>query len=81
MKLASSIRCTALPLAYLSRVPQKAVLNLMRYYSRIGTNENNMKIKTWTVLLTTIRKARNHCWDEGHTLAILIVAFNKRHYY
>ena len=30
-------------------------------YSRIGTDDNNMKIKTWTVMLTTIRKARNHC--------------------
>ena len=36
-------------------------------YSRIGTDENNMKIKIWTVLLTTIRKARNYvdyCQDE-----------------
>ena len=24
---------------------------------------NNMKIKVWTVLWTTIRKARNHCQD------------------
>ena len=30
-------------------------------YSRIGTNENNMKM--WTVLWTIIRKARNHCQD------------------
>ena len=35
-------------------------------YSRIGTDENNMKIKMWTVLLTTIRKARNHCQDIDH---------------
>ena len=35
--------------------------------SRIGTNENNMKIRMWTVvLLTTIRKARNHCQDVDH---------------
>ena len=34
--------------------------------SRIGTNENNMKIRVWTVLLTIIRKARNHCQDVGH---------------
>ena len=32
-------------------------------YSRIDTDDNNMKIKMWTVLLTTIRKARNHCQD------------------
>ena len=32
-------------------------------YSRIGTNENNMKIRVWTVLWTIIRKARNHCQD------------------
>ena len=32
-------------------------------YSRIGTNENNMKIKMWTLLWTIIRKARNHCQD------------------
>ena len=37
-------------------------------YSRICTSENNMM---WTVLLTIIRKARNHCqdvdhWDEDH---------------
>ena len=32
-------------------------------YSR----KNNMKIRTWTVvLLTTIRKARNHCQDVNH---------------
>ena len=36
-------------------------------YSRIGTDENNMKIKMWTVLLTTIRKARNHCLDVDHS--------------
>ena len=30
-------------------------------YSRIGTNETNMKIRVWTVLWTIIRKARNHC--------------------
>ena len=41
-------------------------------YSSIGTNENNMKIRVWTVLWTIIRKARNHCQDvdncgdEGH---------------
>ena len=35
-------------------------------YSRIGTNENNMKIRMWTVLWTTIRKARNHCQDKDH---------------
>ena len=36
-------------------------------YSRIGTNENNMKIRMWTVvLLTTIRKARNHCQEVDH---------------
>ena len=33
-------------------------------YSRIDTDENN--IKMWTVLLTTIRKARNHCQDVDH---------------
>ena len=32
-------------------------------YSRIGTNEYNMKIRVWTVLWTIIRKARNHCQD------------------
>ena len=32
-------------------------------YSRIGTNENNMKIRVWIVLWTIIRKARNHCQD------------------
>ena len=33
-------------------------------YSRIGTNENNMKkIRVLTVLWTKIRKARNHCQD------------------
>ena len=42
-------------------------------YSRIGTNENNVKIGVWTVLLTIIRKARNYCQDvdncgdEGHS--------------
>ena len=35
-------------------------------YSKIDTDENNVKIKLWTVLLTTIRKARNHCQDEDH---------------
>ena len=36
-------------------------------YSTIGTNENNTKIRMWTVvLLTTIRKARNHCQDVDH---------------
>ena len=31
---------------------------------RIGTDENSMKIKKkWSLLLTTIRKARNHCQD------------------
>ena len=29
----------------------------------IGTNDNNMKIRVWTVLWTIIRKARNHCQD------------------
>ena len=38
-------------------------------YSRISTDENNMKIKMWTVLLTAIRMARttqgvDHCQDE-----------------
>ena len=28
-----------------------------------GTNDNNMKIRVWTVLWTIIRKARNHCQD------------------
>ena len=33
-------------------------------YSGIGTNDYNMKIRMWAlVLLTTIRKARNHCQD------------------
>ena len=32
-------------------------------YSRIGTNENNMKIRVWTLLWTIIRNARNHCQD------------------
>ena len=36
-------------------------------YSRIDTDENNMKIKMWTVLLTTTRKARNHCQDVDHS--------------
>ena len=36
-------------------------------YSRIGNNKNNMKIRMWTaVLLSTIRKARNHCQDVDH---------------
>ena len=35
-------------------------------YSRIGTNENNMKTSMWTVLWTTIRKAGNHCQDVDH---------------
>ena len=35
----------------------------MYSYSRIGTNENNMKIRVWIVLWTIIRKARNHCQD------------------
>ena len=35
-------------------------------YSRIDTDDNNMKTKMWTVLLTTIRKARNHCQDVAH---------------
>ena len=30
------------------------------------TDENNMKIKMLTVLLTTIRKARNHHRDVDH---------------
>ena len=33
-------------------------------YSRIGINENNMKIRVWTVCgLCVDRKARNHCQD------------------
>ena len=33
----------------------------------IGTNENSMKIRMWTVvLLTAISKARNHCQDVHH---------------
>ena len=35
-------------------------------YSRIGTDENNMKIKMWIMLLTTIKKARSHCQDVDH---------------
>ena len=35
-------------------------------YSRIGTNENNMKIRVWTVLWTIIRNARNHCQDVNN---------------
>ena len=35
-------------------------------YSRIDADENNTKIKMWTVLLTTIRKARNHCQYIDH---------------
>ena len=31
-------------------------------YSRIGTNDNNMKIRVWTI----IKKARNHCQDVDH---------------
>ena len=48
-------------------------------YSRIGTGENNMKIKMWTLLLTTIRKARNHsqdadhCQDEDHCQYHLVI--------
>ena len=29
----------------------------------IGTNENIMKMRVWTVFWTIIRKARNHCQD------------------
>ena len=29
-------------------------------------NENNMKIRTWTVLWTTIRNVKNHCQDVDH---------------
>ena len=29
-----------------------------------GHLRNNMKIRMWNVLLTTIRKARNHCQDD-----------------
>ena len=36
-------------------------------YSRIGTNENNMKIRVWIVLWTIIRKARNHCQDVDNS--------------
>ena len=32
----------------------------------IGSNENNMKIRMWTVLLTTIRKARSNCQDVDY---------------
>ena len=38
----------------------------------VGTNENNIKTRVWTVLWTIIRKARNHyqdvdnCGDEDH---------------
>ena len=42
-------------------------------YSRIGTDENKMKIKNvdcQCVLLSTIRKARNHCQDVDHCTAI-----------
>ena len=47
--------------------------------SRIGTDENNMKIKMWTALLTTIRKARNHCQDVDHcsTLGRPLSGWNK----
>ena len=39
-------------------------------YSRRSTDENNMKTKMWTVLLTTIRvyyQARNNCLDGDHS--------------
>ena len=32
----------------------------------MGTDENNTKIKMLSVLLTTIRKARNHCQHRDH---------------
>ena len=31
----------------------------MYSYSRIGTNDNNIKIRVWTIII----KARNHCQD------------------
>ena len=37
-------------------------------YSKIDTNENNMKIRMCPLLWTTIRKARNHCQDVDHCL-------------
>ena len=43
----------------------QAYLHVHKHH-KTGTDENNMKIKMWTVLLTTIRKARNHCQDEDH---------------
>ena len=36
--------------------------NVLIYYSRIGTNKNNSKIRMWT----TIRKARNDWQDVDH---------------
>ena len=40
-------------------------------YSRIGTDENNkIKKKVDCVLLTTIRKIRNHCQDVDHCTTI-----------
>ena len=40
-------------------------------YSRIGTDENKMKIKNVDrVLLTTIRKAKNHCQDVDHCILL-----------
>ena len=46
---------------------------------QVGTNENNMKIRVWTI----IRKARNHCqdvdnWDQSArtTPMIFRILFN-----
>ena len=39
----------------------------MHKFLLISTNENNMKIRMWTVLWTTIRKeVRNYCQDVDH---------------
>ena len=39
---------------------------LLVQQDRRCTNENNIKIRIRTVLLTAIRKARNHCQDIDH---------------
>ena len=50
---------------YISAKSVYICINLYSY-SRLGTGENTMKIKMWTVMLTTIRNARNHCQDVDH---------------
>ena len=40
--------------------------NFLLVENMIGTDENNMKIKMCTVLLTTIREARNYSQDVNY---------------